>query len=69
MIGISLTEFRKNFKKYLELLNTQDILVTSYGKPLTLLRKPDKYDVFLSCCGLIKDFDYDKSLQERDNNR
>ena len=71
MLTITVTELRKSLSKYLHLSNDEDILVTKNGKSLTLLTNPnnDKYARFLSCCGIIKDFDYEKMFDERDSNR
>lgn len=71
MCKITATEFRRNINKYIALSKKEDVLETSYGKPLTLLTKPknNKYDEFLDLCGLIKDYDYEKVLDERDSNR
>ena len=69
MITITATELRKNLNKYLLLSNKEDVLITFYRKPYRMLKKPDKYDIFLSCCGIIKDFDYENLLNERDSNR
>ena len=71
MRTITATELKENLSKYLHLSLEEDILVTSNGKPITLLTNPkkDKYDNFLACCGIIKDFDYEKMLEERDLNR
>ena len=73
MYTITATELKENLSKYLHLSLEEDILVTSNGKPITLLTNPkkDKYDNFLSCCGLLKDADpdYKKLLDERDMNR
>lgn len=71
MCTITATELKQNLSKYLHLSLSEDVLVTSNGKPLTLLTNPkkDKYDDFLSICGIIKDFDYEKVLDERDSKR
>ena len=71
MYKITATEFKKHLSKYMHLSLTEDVLVTSNGKPLTLLTKPknDPFDDFLSICGVLKNYDYEKALDERDSNR
>ena len=71
MCTITATELKENLSKYLHLSLEEDVLVTANGKPLTLLTNPkkDKYDNFLACCGVIKDFDYEKMFEERDSKR
>lgn len=73
MKTITSSELRKNLIKYLHLANTEDILVISRDRTISLLTKPkfDKYDQFLSCCGLLEDCNknYEKLLEERDLNR
>mgnify|MGYP003313682058 CR=1 FL=1 len=71
MLSITATEFKQNLSKYMHLSLSEDVLVISNGKPLTLLTNPkkDKYDEFLSICGIVKDYDYEKALDERENKR
>lgn len=71
MCQITATEFKQNLSKYMHLSLSEDVLITSNGKPLTLLTNPKKdvYDDFLSICGIVEDFDYEKALDERDSNR
>ena len=71
MCTITATEFKKNLSKYMHLSLSEDVLITSNGVPLTLLTNPkkDKYDEFLSICGIVQDFDYEKLLDERDSKR
>lgn len=71
MCTITATEFKKNLSKYMHLSLSEDVLITSNGVPLTLLTNPkkDKYDEFLSICGIVEDFDYEKLLDERDSKR
>ncbi len=71
MRTITATEFKKNLSKYMHLSLTEDVLITSNGKPITLLTNPkkDKYDDFLSICGSVTDYDYEKALDEREMKR
>ena len=73
MCTITATELKENLSKYLHLSLEEDILVTSNGKPISLLTNPkkDKYDNFLACCGLLNeaDPDYEKLLDEREMKR
>lgn len=71
MRKITATELKHNLSKYMHLSLTEDVLVTSNGVPLTLLtnHKKDKYDEFLELCGLVKDYDYEAALDEREMKR
>ena len=73
MCTITATELKENLSKYLHLSLEEDILVTSNGKPISLLTNPkkDKYDNFIACCGLLNDADpdYEKLLDEREMKR
>lgn len=71
MCTISATELKQNLSKYLHLSLTEDVLVTSNGNPITLLTNPkkDRYDEFLSICGIAKNCDFKKILDDRDSRR
>ena len=42
MIEVSVTEFRKDLKKYAEMVKTQDLVIVSNGRPIMKITDPAK---------------------------
>lgn len=42
MTEINVTEFRRNLKKYAELVKTQDLVIVSNGRPIMKITDPAK---------------------------
>ncbi|MBQ9037775.1 MAG: type II toxin-antitoxin system prevent-host-death family antitoxin [Erysipelotrichaceae bacterium] len=63
MIMISISDFRKDVKKYAELVRQEDIVVTSNGKPVMKITDPikDRKQKLKSLKGIVKT---DKTCEE-----
>lgn len=63
MTQISISEFRKNIKRYSQLVKEEDILVVNNGKPIMRITDPMKDNIarMKSIKGIIKT---DKSYEE-----
>lgn len=68
MISISISDFRKDMKKYSELVKQEDIMVTSNGKPVMRIVDPakDKKQKVLKLRGVVKsDKTYEEIMEEK----
>ena len=66
MIQISISEFRKNLKKYTETVKEEDILVFSNGCPVMRISDPnrDKVQQLKKLRGIIKtDLTYEEIME------
>lgn len=63
MTQISISEFRKNIKRYSQLVKEEDILVVNNGKPIMKISDPMKDNIarMKSIKGILKT---DKSFEE-----
>jgi len=60
MLKITATEFKSNFGKYLDLLNTETIIITKNNKPVAKVTNAsqDRVDMVKSIFGIIPDTGY-----------
>ena len=68
MLSISITDFRKDIKKYSELVKQEDIMVTSNGKPVMRIVDPakDKKKELIKLRGIVKtDKSYEEIMEEK----
>ena len=56
---VTATELKNNLSKYIELSNTQEVVVTKNGKPVTYMNGPKrvKKDALGSLYGILKGFE------------
>lgn len=73
MCIITATELKQNLGKYLELSQSEDVIVKKNGKVVTMLTTPrireSATDAFLALAGTYESFDYERYLDERDAKR
>lgn len=63
---ITITEFRKNYSKYLKLSQSADIIITRYGSPVAKLAYYNEMMIVDSLDGFIPgEIDFDKLKEER----
>ena len=70
MIEVSVTEFRKDLKKYARMVKTEDVVVMNNGKPIMRITDPtySKVEKVLKLRGIAKtQRDYEEILKERIN--
>lgn len=68
MLQITISEFRKDIKKYSELVKEQDIIVVSNGKPVMRVSDPmkEKITKIKSLKGIAKtELNYEDILREK----
>ena len=68
MLQITISEFRKDIKKYSELVKEQDIIVVSNGKPVMRVSDPmkEKITKIKSLKGIAKtELSYEDILKEK----
>ncbi|MBQ1522270.1 MAG: hypothetical protein IIZ74_05865 [Erysipelotrichaceae bacterium] len=68
MLQITISEFRKDIKKYSELVKEQDIIVVSNGKPVMRVSDPMKEKItrIKSLKGIAKtELNYEDILREK----
>ena len=66
MISISITDFRKDIKKYSELVKQEDIMVTSNGKPVMRIVDPtkDKKQKLMKLRGIVRTDKTEEEIME-----
>ena len=73
MCVITATELKQNLGKYIELSQTEDVVVKKHGKIVTVLTttgfRQSSKDAFFALAGKYEYFDYQKYLDERDAKR
>ena len=65
---ITATEFKTNFGKYLELVDSEDIFITKNGKTIALLTDPQakKFEILDGLVGVLnKEISIDEAKEER----
>ncbi len=68
MLQVTISEFRKDIKKYSELVKEQDIIVVSNGKPVMRVSDPMKEKIIKikSLKGIAKtELNYEDILKEK----
>ena len=68
MATITVSEFKRNFDKYLSLVSTEDIFITQSGKTIAKLSSPneDKVNIAKSLFGVLSsDMTLAESKEER----
>ena len=68
MLQVTISEFRKDIKKYSELVKEQDIIVVSNGKPVMRVSDPMKEKItrIKSLKGIAKtELNYEDILREK----
>ena len=68
MVMVSISEFRKNMKKYAEMVKSEDIVVVSNGKPVMRVTYPskNKLETVRRLRGIAKtDKTYEEILKEK----
>lgn len=68
MHTITMTEFRKNLSKYLDMMSKEEIAITKNGKYIGLLVPPKKEKLdsfFAELSGILNDNDYQNSDDDR----
>ena len=68
MLQITISEFRKDIKRYSELVKEQDIIVVSNGKPVMRVSDPmkDKVTKIKSLRGIARtELNYEDILKEK----
>ena len=68
MIEVNVTEFRRDLKKYAEMVKTQDLLIVSNGRPIMKITDPAKNKTLRmkQLRGIVKtDKDPEDILKER----
>ena len=68
MTVVTVSEFRRNIKKYSELVRDEDIIVVSNGKPIMKVSNPlkDKITGIKGLRGIISDVsDYESVLKKK----
>ena len=68
MVTITVSEFKRNFDKYLSLVSTKDIFITQSGKTIAKLSSPneDRVNIAKSLFGILSsDMTLDESKEER----
>ncbi|MBR2702461.1 MAG: hypothetical protein IKP88_07145 [Lachnospiraceae bacterium] len=68
MLQVTISEFRKDIKKYSELVKEQDIIVVSNGKPVMRVSDPmkEKITKIKSLKGIAKtELNYEDILKEK----
>lgn len=68
MLQVTISEFRKDIKKYSELVKEQDIIVVSNGKPVMRVSDPmkEKITKIKSLKGIAKtELNYEDILREK----
>ncbi|MBQ3383927.1 MAG: hypothetical protein IJG59_01785 [Erysipelotrichaceae bacterium] len=68
MLQVTISEFRKDIKKYSELVKEQDIIVVSNGKPVMRVSDPMKEKIIKikSLKGIAKtELNYEDVLREK----
>ena len=73
MCIITATELKQNLGKYIDISQTEDVIVKKNGKIVTMLTttgvRESAKDAFLSLGGKYQNFDYERYLAERDDKR
>ena len=66
MLSISITDFRKDIKKYSELVKQEDIMVTSNGKPVMRIVDPtkDKKQKLMKLRGIVRTDKTEEEIME-----
>lgn len=70
MIIVSISNFRKNMKKYTDLVKSEDIMVYSNGKPVMKITSPvsEKIESFRKLKGIAKaDIPYEEIFKNKLN--
>ena len=65
---VTISEFKRNFDKYLSLVSTEDIFITQSGKTIAKLSNPnqDRINIAKSLFGILSsDMTLDESKEER----